>query len=91
MSRFKSPPKNEFRKAKGDLIDYGENELTGGKADLIKAGYHAGKGAYEEAEEWIDSYEKKDGTRVSGHTRTVHRKTNSSGSLRTQKRNKRRK
>ncbi len=74
MARFQNSPKNEFKKAKGDLISYGENKLTDGNADLFKAGYHTGKGIYEEVQERINSYKRKDGTKVKAHTKRVHRK-----------------
>jgi hypothetical protein len=74
MANFRGSPRSHFKKAKDDLINWGENKISGGNADLLKAGAEGIVGTYELVEEKVKGYQRKDGTWVKPHNRIVQRK-----------------
>ena len=74
MTDFRDSPDSHFKKAKKDLITWGENEITGGNAKLIEAGAEGVIGTSELIYEKVKGYRRKDGTWVKPHNRKVQRK-----------------
>jgi len=76
MADFGGSPSNHFKKAKKDIKKWVENKITGGNVELIEGVGEGFIGTYGLVKEKVKGYQKKNGTWVRPHSRTVNRKGN---------------